>query len=429
MPIQGSTTSTFVFGARTTPQSDTLVLLPFDGNYGDTTTQDLVLPRKYVTFYGSASLDSNSRFGSTSLNLNGGQDRVEVLLTERTFTAFTIEAWVSYTNFTSYAPIASLGIDEDNCLEYATDGQRIRTRIRQGGVDVFNIVTAITAIQRNVWRHYVLVCDGTNMRFMIDGTTYSYYSNTTFPFPASKFTVGNFLDGVNNIGAIDGYIDDVRLSKVVRYNDPYSVPSLPLVVLDAKTPNIRSFKGSFNSRQTSTISILGFNFTSYWSTVRFYNNSTNTLVSTSSTVTLVNSQEITATTETTAFPFPDIAYVDIEIEHSLTYEIIRFNQAFISHNYPIWQTPEGSIANLTMPNRNINVALSTTLALGSDPIRYSLVSGELPPGVALNSTTGSVFGLVPVVTEIKAYVFVVRATANNDINRTADRTFSITINP
>lgn len=429
MPIQGSTTSTFVFGSRVTPQSDTMVLLPFDGNFGDDFTQDLALPRKYVTFYGNASLDTNSKFGSTSLSLGGGQDRVEILLTERTYTTFTMEAWVNYSNFTTYAPIMSLGIDEDNCLEYATDGQRIRTRIVSNGVEVFNIITAVFAIQKNVWRHYVLLCDGTNMRFMIDGSTYAYYPNAVFPYPSSKLTVGNFLNGINNIGGIDGYIDDVRFSKIVKYSDPYNVPLLPLAVVNAPTPIIRAFKGSFNSRQTSTISILGFNFTADWNIVRFYNNVTNTLVSTSTTVTYVNSQEITATTETTSFPFTDQTPVDIEIINNLTQESVRYNQAFVANNNPIWVTAEGSIANLTMPNRNINVTLNTTLASGSDPIRYAVIKGDLPPGVALNTTTGTVFGLGPLVTETTAYVFVVRATANNDINRTTDRTFSITFNP
>jgi hypothetical protein len=153
------------------------------------------------------------------------------------------------------------------------------------------------------------------------------------------------------------------------------------------------------------------------------------LISTSSSVGFINSQEITALTETSTYPFPDAVFVDIEIEHSLTYEIVRYNQAFFANNHPVWITPEGSIAVLTMPNRNINVTLSTTLASGSDPIVYSIVKGNLPSGVALNSTTGSIFGLCPLVTEITAFVFVVRATANNDVNRIADRTFSITLNP
>lgn len=426
MPIQGSTSSTFVLGARITPQSDTIVLLPFNGNAGDTTTQDLILPRKYVTFYGNAQLDTNSKFGTTSLYLSGGQDRVEVTLTERIYTKFTLEAWVNYSNFTTYAPILSLGLDEDNCLEYATDGQRIRVRQKQGGIEVMNIITAITAIQRNVWRHYVLICDGTNMRFMIDGTTYAYYPNTTFPYPADRLTVGNFLKGIENIGSIQGYIDDVRFSKSVRYSDPYDIPALSLIYTDPPNPTIRNIVGTVSSFISSTILINGAHFTSDLTQVNFINSDTQQLLSSSSTVTFVNSIQITATTNTDVTPIALGTTLDIQLFSVLTQRSVTISRAVVVINNPAWTTPAGIIATYTMPNRNINVTVVAFMpGATGETITYSLVSGTLPTNTTLNPTTGTIFGLAPEVISSQLFTFTIRATANNDPVRINERTFSI----
>lgn len=428
MPIQGSTSASFVLGSRITPQSDTIVLLPLEGAYGDTTTQDLALPRKYVTFYGDARLDTNSKFGNTSLRLAGSQDRVEVQLTDRVYTTFTLEAWVNYSNFTTYAPIMSLGVDENNVLEYATDGQRIRTRIVQGGVEVFNITTAITAILRNVWHHYVLVCDGTNMRFMIDGSTYAYYPGATFPFVASKLTIGNFLDGINNIGGVDGYIDDVRFSKSVRYSDPYDIPLYSISYTDAPLPTIRNITGNINQFQTTTILINGTNFAPDMTVVRLIDQLTNTTLITSSTVTYINPQQITISTDTTSNNLVAGTVIDIEVESPITHRLARLVSATRVSNSPIWVTGAGLLGTFILPVRNINIPLSASVN-GGDPITYSLVSGSLPAGVALNPTTGSIFGQAPEVAAGIQFTFIVRATANNDPSRTSDRTFSIIQQP
>lgn len=426
MPIQGSTTSTFVFGARITPQSDTIVLLPFNGTPGDTTTQDLASPRKYVTFYGSAELDSNGKFDSTSLKLDGTQDRVEVTLSERTYTKFTLEAWVNFTNFTTYAPILSLGLDEDNCLEYGTDGQRIRTRIKQNGVEVFNIITPITAIQRFVWRHYVLICDGTNMRFMIDGSTYAYYPNQTFPFPADRLTVGNFLKGIDPIGSIQGYIDEVRFSKTVRYSDPYDVPLLSLIYTDPPNPTLRNIAGTFSSFTTSTILINGANLTPDLTTINFINSDTQQLLSTSSTVNFVNSTQITATTDTSITPIPVGTNIDIQLFSPITQRTVTLPRAATAINNPFWTTPAGIIATYTMPNRNVNISVLATMPGGTgETITYSLISGSLPINTSLNTATGAIFGQAPEITVSQLFTFTIRATANNDPFRINDRTFSI----
>jgi hypothetical protein len=156
---------------------------------------------------------------------------------------------------------------------------------------------------------------------------------------------------------------------------------------------------------------------------------TGSLVSNSNNAVVLNSQQISVSNNTTSYPFIDGRMVDIEIVNVVTGQTARYNQAMMANNNPIWQTAEGTIVNQTMPNRNVSVLLSSTLAFGSDTIRYSILNGGLPPGVDLNTTTGFISGLGPTVTSITTWVVVIRATANNDFNRVADRTFKITFNP
>ena len=429
MPIQGSTTASFVLGARTTPQSNTISLLPFNGTIGDTTTQDAALPHKYITFYGNAHLDSDAKFGSTSLHTQGGQDRVEVLLSERVYTTFTAEAWVKWSFFSDYTPIFSLGVDTDNQMDLSTNGSSSRLRIKNNGSMAFDQVAFGVSFTINRWYHVVLTCDGTDMRINVDGDARAYFYNTTNPFISSKLTIGNFTDGTEPIGGHIGHIDDFRLTKDVKYLYSFDPPLYPIETVNAPLPKLRAFIGSFNSRQDSTIIICGFDFTSDWTSVNFYDNMTGELISNSNNAAFLNRQQVSVSNNTTTYPFVDGRMVDIEIVNIVTGQSVRYNQAMMANNNPVWQTAEGTIVNQTMPNRNISVLLSSTLAFGSDTIRYSVINGSLPPGTDLNATTGFISGLGPTVTRITTWVVVIRATANNDINRVADRTFKITFNP
>lgn len=429
MPIQGSTSASFVLGARTTPQSSTIVMLPFNGNVNDTTTQDFALPHKFITFYGDAHLDSDAKFGSTSLHTFGGADRVEVLLSERSYSTFTIEAWVKWSFFGDYTPIFSLGNDQDNQMDFSTNGSSVRLRIKHNGNLVFDQVSFGSGFSFNRWYHCALICDGTDIRFNVDGDVRSYFYNTTNPFPSSKLTIANFVDGTDPAGGHMGHLDDFRFTKDVKYPYIFDPPLYPITVVDAKLPTLRAFDKSFNSRQDSIISICGFDFTSDWTTVNFYDNMTGLKVSTSTNAIVVNSQLISVNNNATTYPYVDGRMIDIEIVSAVTGQTVRYNQAVMANNNPIWQTAEGVIVNNTMPNKNVSFTLSSTLAFGSDTIRYSIVKGALPPGVDLNTTTGFISGLGPTVTSITTWVIVVRATANNDVNRSADATFKITFNP
>ena len=88
---------------------------------------------------------------------------------------------------------------------------------------------------------------------------------------------------------------------------------------------------------------------------------------------------------------------------------------------PAWSTAAGSLGNA-----GSSVSFSTTLAATGDaPISYALVSGVLPVGVTLNSSTGVISGTTPSVVSSTTYNFTVRATDAQ--NQDTNRAFSLTV--
>jgi hypothetical protein len=88
---------------------------------------------------------------------------------------------------------------------------------------------------------------------------------------------------------------------------------------------------------------------------------------------------------------------------------------------PSWTTAAGSLGS-----PNTQASFTTTLtATGDAPITYSVVSGALPSGITLNSSTGVLSGTAPSVSSPTTYNFTVRSTDAQ--NQDTDRAFSISV--
>ena len=90
---------------------------------------------------------------------------------------------------------------------------------------------------------------------------------------------------------------------------------------------------------------------------------------------------------------------------------------------PAWTTAAGTLGS---PAKTTSFT-TTLIATGDTPITYSLVSGTLPSGITLNSSTGVLSGTTPDVATSTTYNFTVRST-DAQLQDT-DRAFSITILP
>jgi len=85
---------------------------------------------------------------------------------------------------------------------------------------------------------------------------------------------------------------------------------------------------------------------------------------------------------------------------------------------PVFSTAAGALSTLTL-----NVAYSTTIAATGGTITYSLVSGSLPTGLTLNSSSGVISGTVT--SGSGSFTFTIAAT--NQYNQRVTREFSIVL--
>jgi len=86
---------------------------------------------------------------------------------------------------------------------------------------------------------------------------------------------------------------------------------------------------------------------------------------------------------------------------------------------PVWQTSAGALSGMFIADGNQSVTVSATDADG-ETVTYSVLSGSLPNGTSLNTSTGVISGTVG--STAQTYSFTLRATANS-VN--ADRAFTI----
>ena len=86
---------------------------------------------------------------------------------------------------------------------------------------------------------------------------------------------------------------------------------------------------------------------------------------------------------------------------------------------PVWSTSAGSLGTFFIASGNQSVTVSATDADG-ETVAYSLLSGTIPAGTTLNSSTGVISGTVSGTAQ--TYSFTLRATANG---ASVDRAFSI----
>jgi hypothetical protein len=86
---------------------------------------------------------------------------------------------------------------------------------------------------------------------------------------------------------------------------------------------------------------------------------------------------------------------------------------------PAWTTSAGSLGT-----PNASTSFTTTIAATGDaPISYSVVSGALPAGINLNSSTGVISGTTPNISTSTTYNFTIRA--SDAQNQDTSRAFSL----
>ena len=175
-----------------------------------------------------------------------------------------------------------------------------------------------------------------------------------------------------------------------------------------------------NAGGNITFTITGTNFGS-GATVKFIGNDATEL--TASTTTVNSSSSISAVIARSSFVNAKEPY-DVKIINASTLSSTLDNQIYVDTTVA-WSTASGSLGTLAYNASGTHYTLSATDA-DSDTITYSVLSGTLPTGLSLNSSTGVISGTASNSTNSAVTsTFTIRA-STTDAN--ADRQFSITIN-
>ncbi len=132
---------------------------------------------------------------------------------------FTMEAWVYPTS----ASGNKIVINKENAYEIGINGSNLAVAIHTGSW-AWDVSTPITF---NTWHHVAATFDGTYVKLWMDGELKGSYNRTgTITKNGNPIKIGGRgTSTATSTAPLEGYIDEVRLSNVVRYSGTtYDVP-------------------------------------------------------------------------------------------------------------------------------------------------------------------------------------------------------------
>ena len=145
-------------------------------------------------------------------------------------------------------------------------------------------------------------------------------------------------------------------------------------------------------------------------------------MSTSGVITQANSVSFTnATTLVANFTLATDGTYFVRVENPDGLAVRSSSAILTVSDEPTWSTSAGSLGTVS-GGGSISFTVSAT---GDSTIAYSVVSGSMPGGASLNSSTGAITGTETGATSETTYNFTIRATDAE--SQTADRAFSITV--
>jgi len=214
------------------------LLLPFDGSNGATSTSDSSNQNHTVTFNGAQISSAQSKFGGTSLLLDGSNDYLSIGGAEWNSNLnsgdFTVEFWIRLdvvgsgeqriiTNYNGNngwgVALWSGGGGTDYFDGYWYDGSWRYMQYNIGGSSRY------TTPSINTWYHVAFVRNGNDWGLYLNGTA---ESTRTVSGSIISSSLGSLEVGRQHQGNyfVDGYMDDLRITKgLARYTSNFTPPT------------------------------------------------------------------------------------------------------------------------------------------------------------------------------------------------------------
>ena len=222
------------FTAPTAPfvnDSNTLMLAHMDGTDGSTLFLDdngasvpasRGIADSQITAVNEAQIDTAIyKWGTSSLLLDGTNDRLEVTGNYSQTGDFTAECWIYPTSTSGTRLAFAIGNESSDRQSVYFTGSNLQTdEYGSGGVDILASGGGITI---NNWHHIALVREGSTVSLYQNGSRLGTTTSTATIGNANNLYIGTLSDG-----AIDfvGNIDEFRLSRTARYSGAsYTTPT------------------------------------------------------------------------------------------------------------------------------------------------------------------------------------------------------------
>ena len=190
-------------------------------------------------------------------------------------------------------------------------------------------------------------------------------------------------------------------------------------------PTVSNFSGIINQDTDTTITITGSNFKS--GSLVYVEGAATSNISRGLTTTFVSSTSLTATTNAASVNYVGAASFDIKVVNPSGLSAVLAAVGNVDRD-PVWSTAVGSLGTVydsTRTSRTFNLSASDP---DGNTITYSTVSGSLPGGMSLNTSTGAITGTVTAVGSDTTYSFTIRASSTSGgLTSNVDRAFSILV--
>ena len=211
--------------------TNTLLLIHADGTNGSTSFPDASRYRRPITAIGSAAVSTlQSQFGGASARFNGSPDCLQIpYSTNFDFGAgdFTIDFWFRFNSISSFNGFYGDFNNGPVSIVYSTaNSGTISCKINSfGGANLQTQATGLNLLT-NSWIHLAALRSNGTVRIYTNGsqTAVDMTNNTNAIGSAG---VLNYV-GCDNAGDyLDGWIDEPRVSNIVRWNSDFTVASSP----------------------------------------------------------------------------------------------------------------------------------------------------------------------------------------------------------
>jgi hypothetical protein len=198
--------------------SNTLSLLHMQGTNGGASFPDANTARTWAPTSLTTSTTEHN-FGTASADFNGStSELVSNQNIDLSTTNWTMECFVYLLSTGSMTVV-----DTGSCEFFLSTTTVIFTEIGGGS----QIAACSATILENTWTHIAVVKTGTDtIKFFVGGVLQTNTLNmSSYTNPNAIYTIGN---GIN--GAFNGFIDELRISKIARYSSTFTPPSAPFVL-------------------------------------------------------------------------------------------------------------------------------------------------------------------------------------------------------